>query len=708
LIGLADFVACHQFVFLEKYDMLKPLREGGTFLLNSPYGADEVWNHLPHQVQAQLVEKKARFYVIDANDVARKTGMGGRINTVMQTCFFAISGVLPQEEAIDYIRDTIRKTYGKKGEKIVQMNFDAVAQSVENLVEVQMPSVVTSNIEMLPPVPAEAPEFVQKITAPMIAGLGDDLPVSALPMDGTFPVGTTQWEKRNIATEVPVWDMDVCIQCNKCVLICPHACIRAKIYDPALLAGAPETFKSTDAKSREFKGQHYTLQVAVEDCTGCGLCVHFCPAKNKSETSLKAINMAEQMPLRSSERENYRFFLNLPEMDRRLVKMNTVRDSQLLQPLFEYSGACAGCGETPYVKLLSQFFGDRAIIANATGCSSIYGGNLPTTPWTTNKDGRGPAWSNSLFEDNAEFGLGFRLTLDKRTEYARELVAKQSAVLGDVLVDALLNASQHDESEIYEQRNRVDELKKKLEGIGTFEAKELLSVADVLVKKSVWILGGDGWAYDIGYGGLDHVLASGRNVNILVMDTEVYSNTGGQMSKATPRGAVAKFAAGGKAMPKKDLALMAMSYGNVYVARVAIGANDMQTVKAFLEAEAYDGPSLIIAYSHCIAHGINMVSGTDQQKGAVESGHWVLMRYHPDLSGEGKNPLMLDSKTPKIKFKEYALKETRYNMIARSKPEASEALMVLAQQDVDARWRLYEQMAGMHYGPNGVEKHEPA
>lgn len=697
LIERADFVACHQFVFLDKYDMLRHARKGATFLLNSSYGPKDVWHHLPQKVQAQIVEKSLKLYVVDAYDVARKTGMGQRINTVMQTCFFAISGVLPQDEAIQYIEDTIRKTYGKKGDKIVQMNFDAVAQSVENLHEVEVPNQVTSVIEMLPPVPDEAPEFVKKFTAPVIAGFGDDLPVSAMSVDGTFPTATSQWEKRNIALEVPVWDTDVCIQCNKCALICPHACIRPKIYDAENLSDAPETFKAVDAKSREFKGMQYSLQVAVEDCTGCGLCVHFCPAKNKSQTSLKAINMAPQEPIRDDERENYKFFLNLPELDRRQVKMNTVRDSQLLQPLFEYSGACAGCGETPYLKLVSQFFGDRSIVANATGCSSIYGGNLPTTPWAVDGDGRGPAWANSLFEDNAEFGLGFRLTLDKRMEYAQELVRRLADVLGSDLAEGLLQVVQKDEADIYEQRARVALVKEKLADIDSDDARELLSVADALVKKCVWIVGGDGWAYDIGFGGLDHVMASGRNVNILVMDTEVYSNTGGQMSKATPRAAVAKFAAGGKPTPKKDLALMAMSYGNVYVARVAMGANDMQTVRALLEAEAYDGPSLVIAYSHCIAHGINMGTATDQQKAAVDSGHWVLMRYHPEKTMAGENPLTLDSKAPKTKFSAYALNEARYHMLARSKPEASAALMALAQEDVDARWQQYEQMASMDF-----------
>jgi pyruvate-ferredoxin/flavodoxin oxidoreductase len=630
LIEHADFVACHQFVFLEKHDMLKFARKGATFLLNSQYGPEDVWHHLPRKVQKDLIEKELKFYVVDAVEVARQTGMGQRINTVMQTCFFAISGVVPQDEAIGYIQDSIQKTYGKKGEHIVKMNFDAVDKSVGSLYEVEVPEHLTSNIEMLPPVPREAPDFVQRFTAPVIAGLGDDLPVSAMSLDGTFPTATTQWEKRNIAFEVPVWDTEVCIQCNKCALICPHACIRPKIYDEAHLAEAPESFKSTEARSREFSGMKYTLQVAVEDCTGCGLCVHFCPAKNKAQTSLKAINMATQEPIRDLERENYRFFLDLPELDRRTVKMNTVRDSQLLQPLFEFSGACSGCGETPYLKLVSQFFGDRAIVANATGCSSIYGGNLPTTPWSVNGAGQGPAWSNSLFEDNAEFGLGFRLTLDKRLEYAKELIHRLGDDLGSELSEGLLNAVQKDESDIFDQRARVADLKEKLAGIDSEAARELLSVADVLVKKSVWIVGGDGWAYDIGFGGLDHVMASGRNVNILVLDTEVYSNTGGQMSKSTPRGAVAKFAAGGKAMPKKDLGLIAMSYGNVYVARVAMGANDMQTVRALLEAEAYDGPSIVIAYSQCIAHGINMGTGTDQQKAAVESGHWVLIRYNPD------------------------------------------------------------------------------
>ncbi|MDA0748503.1 MAG: pyruvate:ferredoxin (flavodoxin) oxidoreductase, partial [bacterium] len=707
LIDEANFVACHQSAFLDQYDMLAHAKPGGVFLLNTHHGSEDIWDELPRIVQEQIIEKKLKFYVIDAYAVARKAGMGGRINTVMQTCFFAISEVLPQEQAITYIREAIRKTYGKRGQQVVQMNFEAVDQSLENLYQVEVPDEVSSKIEVPPPVPVEAPEFLQKVTAPIIAGLGDRLPVSAMPADGTFPTATTQWEKRNLAQEIPVWDSDVCIQCNKCALICPHACIRVKMYDESLLEDAPDTFKSTDSRTREFKGLKYTLQVAAEDCTGCSLCVHFCPAKNKQETGLKAINMVPQLELREPERENYKFFLDLPEVDRRELKLNNVRNSQLLRPLFEYSSACSGCGETPYLKLLSQLFGDRALIANATGCSSIYGGNLPTTPWAVDDEGRGPAWSNSLFEDNAEFGLGFRLTLDKRQEYARELVEKLKDGIGESLAEEILSADQVDEADIYEQRQRVAVLKEKLEGMDSSEAKELLSVADVLVKKSVWIVGGDGWAYDIGFGGLDHVLASGRNVNVLVLDTEVYSNTGGQMSKSTPRAAVAKFAAGGKAMAKKDLALMmAMTYGHVYVARVAMGADDTQVLRAFLEAEAYDGPSLIIAYSHCIAHGINMGTATDQQKAAVDSGHWPLFRHDPRATDEGKNPFSLDSKAPKIALQDYAYKEARYNMLARSRPQEAKDLMTLAQQDVTKRWHLYEQLAKLHYESNGEAEAE--
>jgi len=675
--------------------MLKAAEPGAVFLLNSPYGPEEVWNRLPRKVQQQIIDKKLRFFVIDAYQVAKDTGMGVRINTIMQTCFFAISGVLPRAEAIAAIKHAIEKTYGKRGEAVVKKNFAAVDAALDHLYEVKVPGQVSSTFDMRRPVPEEAPEFVQRVTAPIIAGEGDLLPVSALPIDGTFPSATAQWERRNIALEIPVWDEALCIQCGKCVLVCPHAVIRAKIYEPALLAKAPPTFKSAPARWKEFKDQKYTLQVAPEDCTGCALCVQVCPVKSKTEVRHKALNMAPQPPLREQERENWNFFLSLPEIDRRLLNLSQVKDVQLLRPLFEFSGACAGCGETPYIKLMSQLYGDRAIIGNATGCSSIYGGNLPTTPYAVNEEGRGPAWSNSLFEDNAEFGLGMRLALDKQAQYARELVIRLRSVVGEELAEGLLNADQSSEAGIREQRERTKQLKERLKGIDSLDARDLMAVADALVKKSVWIIGGDGWAYDIGYGGLDHVLASGRNVNILVLDTEVYSNTGGQMSKATPRGAVAKFAAGGKPAAKKDLALMAMAYGNVYVATVAFGANDMQTLKAFLEAEAYDGPSIIIAYSHCIAHGYDLLYGLDQQKAAVQSGYWPLLRYNPELSKQGKNPLQLDSRPPSIPLEKYIYNETRYTMLARSDPEAAKQLLEKAQEDVNARWRLYESWAAM-------------
>lgn len=693
LIERTNFVACHQWLFLEKYDVLNAAVPGATFLLNSFFGPDNVWDQLPRHIQRHIIDKKIKFYVIDAYRVAQDTGMGGRINTIMQTCFFAISGVLPREQAIEAIKNSIKKTYGKKGDQIIQQNFDAVDKTLANLFEVKVPDKVTSIIEMPPVVSRKAPDFVRNVTSAIIAGFGDQLPVSAMPKDGTFPTGTAQWEKRNIALEIPVWDESVCIQCNKCALVCPHASIRIKVYETGSLSQAPATFKAMDYKGPEYKGMKYTVQVAPEDCTGCGICVEICPAKNKSETKLRAINMMPQPPIREQERLNYDFFLDLPEVDRRQVKMDTVKGSQLLQPLFEYSGACSGCGETPYVKLATQLFGDRMVVANATGCSSIYGGNLPTTPWTTNKEGRGPAWSNSLFEDNAEFGLGMRLTIDKHSEMAREMVKAMAGKVGGELADAILNADQSDEAGIYEQRQRVEHLKDRLNEIGTSDARNLLSLVDMLVKKSVWIMGGDGWAYDIGYGGLDHVLASGRNVNILVLDTEVYSNTGGQMSKSTPRSAVAKFAAGGKPQAKKDLGMLAMTYGNVYVAQVAMGQNDMQTIRAFIEAEAYDGPSIIIAYSHCIAHGINMTKGMMNQKAAVESGHWPLFRHNPMLAREGKNAFKLDSKAPKIKFEEYAYMEARYKMLTKSDPEAAKRLMVLAQEDVKKRWTLYEEMA---------------
>ncbi|RMF04149.1 MAG: pyruvate:ferredoxin (flavodoxin) oxidoreductase [Chloroflexi bacterium] len=695
LIEKASFVAVHQFGFLERYNVLDAAEEGATFLLNSPYSKDEVWDKLPREVQRQIVDKKLNFYVINAYDVAKETGMGVRINTIMQTCFFAISGVLPREEAIAQIKKAIKKTYGKRGEAVVQKNYAAVDASIANMYQVEVPGQVTSTIEMPPVVPASAPEFVQKVTAPIIAGHGDALPVSAMPIDGTYPTGTTQWEKRNIALEIPVWDENVCIQCGKCVMVCPHAVIRSKVYDGSALENAPATFKSTDARWKELPGQKYTLQVAPEDCTGCQLCVEVCPAKNKSQVGRKAINMEPQIPIREQEAANWDFFLSLPEVPRTNgVKFSNVKNVQLLQPLFEFSGACAGCGETPYLKLLSQLFGDRAVIANATGCSSIYGGNLPTTPWAQNNQGRGPAWSNSLFEDNAEFGLGMRLTVDKQNQYARELVARLKDTIGAELAEALLTTDQSDEAGIEAQRSSVETLKAKLQSQNSPEARDLLSLADKLVKKSVWIVGGDGWAYDIGYGGLDHVLASGRNINVLVLDTEVYSNTGGQASKATPLGAVAKFAAGGKPTAKKDLGMIAMSYGNIYVAEIAMGANDGQVVKAFREAESYNGPSLIIAYSHCIAHGINMAKGLEQQKLAVESGYWPLYRFDPRLKDEGKNPLQLDSRDPKVPLKDYMYKENRYKMLVKSNPEVASQLLTQAQKVVSDRWAKYKQLAG--------------
>jgi pyruvate-ferredoxin/flavodoxin oxidoreductase len=703
LIGAGDvnFVACHQFTFIERLDMLKYAKPGGTFLLNSIYGPEEVWEHLPADMQKTIIEKKLRFYVIDAYDVAHKTGMGGRINTIMQTCFFAISGVLPRDEAIEQIKKSIKKTYGKRGDVVVQQNFAAVDHSLANLYEVKVPEVVTSISRRSEVVPEKAPAFVHDVLGKMIAYEGDDLPVSAMPIDGTFPSGTSQWEKRNIALEIPVWEPDLCIQCGKCAFVCPHATIRQKVYEPAYLENAPETFKSVDAKFKELPGLKFTLQIAPEDCTGCTLCVEACPVKDKTQAGRKAINMAPQPPLREAERVNWEYFLSLPEVDRTKFNPTTVKNSQLLQPLFEFSGACSGCGETPYVKLLSQLFGDHTIIANATGCSSIYGGNLPTTPWAFNKEGRGPAWSNSLFEDNAEFGFGMRLTLDKQLEYATELVKALAVEIGVELAESLVNADQSSDAGISAQRERVEQLKQRLAGAADPRARQLISVADSLVRKSVWIVGGDGWAYDIGYGGLDHVLASGRNVNILVLDTEVYSNTGGQASKATPRAAVAKFAAQGKNLPKKDLGMIAMAYGYVYVARVAMGANDAHTLKAFLEAEAYDGPSLIIAYSHCINHGIDMRKGLEQQKLAVQSGIWPLYRYNPALLEEGKNPLSIDSKDPTVPVEEYAYNETRYRMLLQSDESRAEALMKQARKDVQKRWELYRQMAEIEYQANG-------
>ncbi len=696
----ANFVACHQFNFLERFEMLKYAKPGGVFLLNSLFGPDQVWDQLPVEVQQQIIDKKLKFYVINGYEVAEKTGMGGRMNTIMQTAFFAISGILPREQAIAEIKRAIQKTYGKRGEAVVQKNFAAVDSTLENLYEVKVPAKVTSTMTRRAPVPAAAPDFVRNVLAPMIIFNGDEVPVSALPADGTYPSGTTQWEKRNIALEIPTWVPDLCIQCGKCMMVCPHAAIRQKIYDDKLLAGAPPTFKHMPSKFKEFsQGMSYSVQVAPEDCTGCTLCVDICPAKDKTQEGRKALNMAPQPPLRESESRNWEFFLGIPDLERRLINPSTVKNSQLLRPLFEFSGACSGCGETPYVRLVSQLFGDRAVVANATGCSSIYGGNLPTTPWAFDSNGRGPAWSNSLFEDNAEFGLGMRLTLDKQNEYARELLQKPeiSTLLGSDLVDAILKASQATEAGIEEQRQRVKALKAKLEKSKDPRAQDLVSIADSLVKKSVWIIGGDGWAYDIGYGGLDHVLASGRNVNILVLDTEVYSNTGGQASKSTPRAAVARFAMSGKGLPKKDLGLIAMAYGYVYVARVAMGFNDQQTLKAFLDAEAYDGPSLIIAYSHCIQQGYDMEHGLQQQKLAVQSGAWPVYRYDPRLVQEGRNPLVIEFKEPTIPLSQYAYNESRYKMLTQMDEDRAEKLMQQAQQDAKSRWTFYQQMAAMHY-----------
>ncbi len=701
LVSKANFIGCHQWEFQEKFDLLDPSVEGATFLLNSPYDALEVWQHLPRPIQEQIINKGLKFYVINAYEVAREAGMGGRINTVMQTCFFALSGVLPKEEAVEQIKKYIRKTYGKKGEEIVRRNILAVESALEHLYRVEVPERVDDRAaELHPPIPNTAPEFVREVIGAQIARKGDQIPVSALPVDGTYPSGTTKWEKRNITQEIPVWDPDICVQCGKCVMVCPHSVIRSKVYETQQLENAPGSFKSADPREKDWKGLKFTIQVAAEDCTGCGVCVDVCPAKNKSQPRLKAINMEPQLPLREQERANWDFFLDIPNPDRRNLKLNKIAQQQMQEPLFEFSGACAGCGETPYIKLATQLFGDRMMVANATGCSSIYGGNLPTTPWTHNAEGRGPAWSNSLFEDNAEFGLGFRVSVDKQTEFATELLKSLSAEVGEELVTAIVSNEQKDEADIYEQRERVALLKQRLEAIDSSKAKQLLSLANYLVKKSVWILGGDGWAYDIGYGGLDHVLASGRNVNILVLDTEVYSNTGGQASKATPRAAIAKFAAGGKPAAKKDLGLMAMTYGNVYVASVAMGARDEHTLKAFLEAEAYEGPSLIIAYSHCIAHGIDMTTAMHQQKAAVDSGRWLLYRYHPDRALEGKNPLQLDMRSPRVPVEESMHAENRFKMLLRSKPEQAKHLFEKAQTDVNTRWQMYQYLAARNLEKN--------
>ncbi|MCC7147275.1 MAG: pyruvate:ferredoxin (flavodoxin) oxidoreductase [Phycisphaeraceae bacterium] len=695
LIRQANFVACHLFEFMSKYDVLDYAAPGAVFLLNSPVPAESVWDEIPVEAQQQIIEKKVKFYVIDGVKVARETGMGGRINTIMQTCFFAISGVLPREEAIAKIKYSIEKTYGRKGQDIVQRNFAAVDQTLANLHQVTVPAAAGSAHHIRPMVADAAPDFVRKVSAVMMAGKGDLLPVSAFPIDGTWPTGTTQWEKRAIALEVPVWDSNLCIQCNKCSLVCPHAAIRSKVYEPADLSGAPDTYRSTDYKAKDLRGLKFTIQVAPEDCTGCNLCVSVCPAKDKANPKRRAINMEALAPVRAQETKNFDFFLNIPEIDRTRITRVDVKGSQFFQPLFEFSGACAGCGETPYVKLLTQLFGDRALVANATGCSSIYGGNLPTTPYTTNSQGRGPAWCNSLFEDNAEFGFGFRLAVDKHAEHAREMLQSLAPAVGDNLAGEILGADQSTEIGIIQQRQRVDALRQKLATIDSALARRLLILADYLVKKSVWLLGGDGWAYDIGYGGLDHVLSQMRNINILVMDTEVYSNTGGQASKATPLGAVAKFAASGKAVHKKDLGLMAMSYGHVYVASIAMGAQDNHTVKAFLEAESYPGPSLIIAYSHCIAHGYDLKFGMDQQTRAVESGIWPLYRYDPRLVAEGKPPLVLDSKPPKLAVSEYTSNETRFRMVEKIDPARFKALGLESQRHTAQRVALYQHMANL-------------
>jgi len=703
VITAANFVACHNFSFLEKYDMLDGIIEGSTFLLNSPYGPDEVWDKIPVEVQKQIIAKKLKFYVIDAIRLAKELGLGARINMIMQTAFFFISGILPKDEAIKAIKDAIVKTYGHKGDKIVNMNFSAVDGALKNLHQVEYPNKATSKIKMPPIVPKEAPPFVKKVTATIIANKGDSLPVSAMPHDGTFLTGTTQFEKRNIAVEIPVWNPNTCTQCGICSMVCPHAAIRMKAYDEKELAGKPETFKSTDARGKQFQGLKYTLQVAPEDCTGCEVCVNMCPIHEKdaegNKTERRAINLEPQIPLRKQEAANWKFFLSLPETDPNLFNPGTVKGSQLVRPLFEFSGACAGCGETPYVKLVSQLFGDRALIGNATGCSSIYGGNLPTTPFCKRDDGRGPAWSNSLFEDNAEFAFGMRLAVDKMRVHALELLQK----LAPELYDNIANADQSIQAGVEEQRARVATAVEKIKTIKTPEARKFLSIADYLVKKSVWAFGGDGWAYDIGYGGLDHVMASGRDVNILVLDTEVYSNTGGQMSKASPTGAVAKFAFAGKPLPKKDLGMMLMSYGNVYVAQIAIGASQNQAVKALVEAEKYNGPSIVIGYASCIAHGIDMSHSMEEQKKAVDSGHCILYRYNPELVAEGKNPLQIDSREPSMPYEEYARGEVRFRTLMSSMPDRARELLEYAQQIVNRRYKHYKQLAALDYSEYAAE-----
>jgi pyruvate-ferredoxin/flavodoxin oxidoreductase len=701
LISKANFLACHKFTFLQKYDMLSQADNGAVFLLNSPFGKDEVWEKVPVEVQRQIIDKKLKFYVINGTKIADEVGLRGRINVPLQTAFFVISGVLPEAKALELIKASIEDTYGNKGRDIVEMNMKAVEAARTSIEKVEYPQNTAGDVRMLPPVPPEAPEFVRRVTAEIIAGRGEALPVSALPDDGTWPTGTTKWEKRNIAEEIPVWDPDTCIQCGECSMVCPHGVIRMSLYDPAHLKDAPAAFKSVDARGKEFEGLKFSVQVSSLDCTGCGVCVATCPAYKKvdgQKTDRKAINMAPQLPIRDQEAKNFEFFLSLPEVDPKYIKRNSIKGSQLIAPMFEFSGACAGCGETPYVKLMSQLYGDRAVIANATGCSSIYGGNLPTTPYTTRKDGRGPAWSNSLFEDAAEFGFGMRLTSDKLMEFAKELIeaiaAAGSKIISNDLLEQIRNADQSTQAGIEDQRQRVTDLKKALAKKGsTAEEKRLLAVADYLIRKSVWILGGDGWAYDIGYGGLDHVIASGRKVNVLVLDTEVYSNTGGQMSKSTPVGAIAKFAAAGKPIGNKDLGLMAVTYGNVYVARVAFGANKLQTIRAFTEADEYDGPSLIIAYSHCINHGYDLRKGVGQQKLAVESGAWLLFRYNPMLKVEGKNPFILDSKEPSADIGDYMYNEIRFRALKQINPERAASLLEVARREAKDRYSYYKYLA---------------
>ncbi|MFO0584902.1 MAG: pyruvate:ferredoxin (flavodoxin) oxidoreductase [Anaeromyxobacter sp.] len=697
LVAKASFIACHQSIFLDKYEMLEPAEPGATFLLNSIHGPDKVWETLPKEVQAQILEKDLKLYVIDAYKVARDTGMGQRINTIMQTCFFAISGVLPREEAIKHIKKTIEKTYARKGQEVVRKNFEAVDHTLSHLYPVDTKGKQATGKPRPPTVAEIAPDFVQRVTGLILAGKGDLLPVSAFPVDGTWPTGTARWEKRSIAMELPTWDTALCIQCNKCALICPHAAIRPKYFPPEGLAGAPAGFQVMDFKSPEVKGQKYTLQVAPDDCTGCSLCVQICPAESRTEKGHKALNMADAVPLKDAERLKWNHFLKLPDPDRTKVKAD-VKGTQFLEPLFEFSGACVGCGETPYIKLLTQLYGDRLMIANATGCSSIFGGNLPTTPYTYREsDGRGPAWANSLFEDNAEFGFGMRLAVDKHGEHAREILKRLHGQVGDALVTEIVEANQSDEAGIAKQRERVAALKQKLQAIDSAEAKRLLDLADYLVRKSVWIVGGDGWAYDIGYGGLDHVIAQGKDVNILVLDTEVYSNTGGQASKATPMGAAAKFAVAGKSMPKKDLAMLAMGYGHPYVARVAMGAKDAQTVNAIREAESYPGTSVIIAYSHCIAHGYDLARGLDQQGAAVDSGYWPLFRYDPRRVALGESPLKMDSPAPKTDLATFVSKETRFRQVEATNPEAFKKMLEQAQREVKEKYALYEQLSkSMH------------